>query len=190
MLKTGGRAARRLLLIAAVATLAAATLPAAPALAQGMGAGGGGDAGQKVFKSANCVGCHHWTGTGGGSYGGASANLRATQLTPEQIAEVVRCGRPSTGMPFFERNAYSDGRCYGGLRAADLPPDQLPPEPDHYLRAPEIEAVTGYVIANLKGRGEPTFAECQAFFGTQTRACNIYKPKEGAVDAAARPPSP
>jgi hypothetical protein len=45
------------------------------------------------------------------------------------------------------------------------------------------------VIANLKGRGEPTFAECQAFFGTGTRACNVYKPKEGSADGD-RPPSP
>ena len=178
----------RLLPVAAVALLAATVLPATPTLPQGMG-GSGGDAGQRVFKSANCVGCHHWTGTGGGGYGGASANLRATQLTREQIVEVVRCGRPATGMPYFERDAYSDGRCYG-LKAADLPPGQMPPAPDRFLRASEVEAAADYVIAHLQGRGEPTYAECQAFFGTETRACNIYKPKEGAADAAARPPSP
>lgn len=43
------------------------------------------DEGMRIFKSANCVGCHKWSGTGGGGYGGAAANLRATELTADQI---------------------------------------------------------------------------------------------------------
>lgn len=141
------------------------------------------DQGLKVFKSANCMGCHKWNGVGGGGYGGAAANLRQTSLSIDQIIETVRCGRPTTGMPHFEADAYSDGHCYG-LKKADLQSDQMPPEPDHTLREHDIEAVAKYVQDHVKGQGEPTFAQCQAFFGTGTRVCDIYAKQDGAPDQA------
>ena len=142
------------------------------------------DHGLAVYRSANCVGCHQWFGKGGGGYGGDAANLRKTTLSPDQIREVVRCGRPYTGMPHFDRDAYSDGRCYD-LKASDLRQGDLR-EPNHFLRPKEIDAVADYVVLNLKGRGEPTFEECQAFFGTATHACNTYP---HAMTGAAEPQS-
>ncbi len=133
------------------------------------------------------MGCHKWSGAGGGGYGGAAANLRQTSLNLDQIEETIRCGRPSTGMPHFEADAYSDGRCYG-LKKADLPSDQMPPEPDHTLREPDIEAVAKYVVQHVKGQGDPTFAQCQAFFGTGTRVCDVYaKQDTGTVQPASAP---
>ncbi len=177
-----------LLLRVAAATALLTALDPFPPGAQGMGGAPAADeAGKRVYQSANCVGCHNWTGTGGGGYGGAAANLRATQLTREQIAETVRCGRPATGMPHFERDAYTDGRCYG-LKASDLAGGQMPPKADRFLRPADVEAVTDYVVAHLQGRGAPTFEECQAFFGTQTRACNNYRrPGAGKGNADASP---
>ena len=131
------------------------------------------DEGLRVFKSANCMGCHKWTGSGGGGYGGASANLRQTMLTLDQIEQTIRCGRPSTGMPHFDADAYSDGRCYG-LKKSDLGAGEMPPEPDHSLRPADIGAVAAYVVTHLKDRGDPTLAECQAFFGTGSRVCGVY----------------
>ncbi len=133
----------------------------------------------RVFKSANCVGCHKWSGIGGGGYGGAAANLRQTQLTLEQIEETVRCGRPTTAMPHFDADAYSDGSCYG-LKKADLPPGQMPPEPDHPLRPRDIQAVATYVVTHVKGQGEPDLAQCQAFFGTGTRVCDVYMKQQAS----------
>ena len=66
------------------------------------------DDGLRVFKSANCMGCHKWSGVGGGGYGGAAANLRQTSLTLDQIEQTIRCGRPSTGMPHFDADAYAE----------------------------------------------------------------------------------
>ena len=134
--------------------------------------------GVRIFKSANCVGCHKWSGEGGGSYGGAAANLRKTSLTMEQIEETIRCGRPMTGMPHFQADAYADGRCFG-LRQSDLPDGKMPPEPDHPLRPADIQTVATYVVASIKGRGEPTFGECQAFFGTGSRVCDTYAKQDG-----------
>ena len=151
------------------------------------------DEGLRVFKSANCMGCHKWSGVGGGGYGGAAASLRQTSLTLDQIEQTITCGRPTTGMPHFAADAYSDGGCYG-LKKSDLPPGQMPPEPDHPLRPSEIKAVATYVFTQIKGKGDPTLAQCQAFFGTGTRVCDVYdnqgnasvQPASAAVGSAAQ----
>jgi hypothetical protein len=69
------------------------------------------DDGKRVFKAANCMGGHKWHGHGGSGYGGDALSLRNTELTREQIIEVIRCGRPGTGMPFHLRGAYAEP-CY------------------------------------------------------------------------------
>ena len=132
-----------------------------------------GDDGKQIFRKANCFGCHKWHGDGGGGYGGAALSLRRTELDRDQIIEAVRCGRPNTGMPYHERNAYSDGRCYG-LTEKELG-DGMPPQAPQPLRLPEIEAVADYVIAAIKGRGEPTLEECLAFWGGESRMCSVYR---------------
>jgi hypothetical protein len=52
--------------------------------------------------------------------------------------------------------------------------------------AENIDAVADYVLAHIKGAGDPTYAECVAFFSTSSRVCDIYKtPSQQAGDAAA-----
>ena len=145
--------------------------------------------GMRIYKAANCVGCHKWDGQGGGGYGGAAANLRKTQLDYNAIVMTVTCGRPGTGMPHFQEEAYSDGHCYG-LKAGDIPPDQKVAAPIKWLRPHDILTVAKYVDENLKGKGAPTYAQCQAFFGTTSRVCETYPhpggsgPKHMTVDSA------
>lgn len=86
-------------------------------------------------------------------------------------------------MPHFDAGAYDDGRCYG-LKKSDLPSDRMPPEPDHPLRPEEIKAVTGYVVTSIKGKGPPNLADCQAFFGTASRVCDIFKSNGGDAASA------
>jgi len=143
------------------------------------------DAGKMVFKRANCMGCHKWHGDGGGGYGGDALSLRKTQLSRDQIIETVSCGRPGTRMPFHSRGAYDAVHCYGMVR--DEVGDHIPPEAAGFLRQREIEAVTDYVIANIKGKGEPDLADCVAFFGGVSRVCDVYrKPAPGTADAGAK----
>jgi mono/diheme cytochrome c family protein len=130
--------------------------------------------GQRIYEKANCVGCHKWHGGGGGGYGGAALSLRDTQLDRDQIIEVVHCGRPGTGMPYHDRDAYKEYRCYGGLTVEDLGKD-MPLEAATFLRPNEIEVVVDWVLANLKGKGPPSYADCTNFFGAGARACDIYK---------------
>ena len=155
----------------------------APARAQPSPPGGSEAEGKRVYQKANCVGCHKWHGGGGGGYGGDALSLRATSLDRAQITETVTCGRPGAGMPYFKRGAYdgADHPCYG-LSRQDLGKD-IPVEATVFLRPNEVDAVAGYVLADIKGRGEPTYDECLAFFGDGSRVCNVYKNAQAAAPA-------
>jgi mono/diheme cytochrome c family protein len=133
------------------------------------------EAGKEVYIKANCVGCHKWHGGGGGGYGGAALSLRETALEREQLVEVVRCGRPATGMPYHDRAAFRSGvECYGGLTRADLGSD-MPPQAATFLRPEQIEAVVAYVQAEVQGKGPPTREDCAAFWGGDSRECQTMK---------------
>jgi mono/diheme cytochrome c family protein len=136
------------------------------------------ETGQAIYKRANCVGCHKWHGDGGGGYGGAALSLRKTELDIQQIMETVKCGRPGTGMPYFYGDAYPKDdadppKCYA-LSKKDLA-DLTIAQGGVFLRTEEIAAVAEYVINSIKGKGDPNLADCIAFFGDQSNACEVYK---------------
>jgi cytochrome c551/c552 len=139
------------------------------------------DAGKAVFKRANCFGCHKWHGNGGGGYGGDALSLRKTELTRDQITETVECGRPGTGMPFFTRGAYDSVKCYD-MNRQDVGA-QIPPEANVFLRKEDAESVADYVLAHIKGKGEPTYAECTDFFGNNSRVCDVHKTGQSSSGA-------
>jgi mono/diheme cytochrome c family protein len=130
--------------------------------------------GQAVYEKANCVGCHKWHGGGGGGYGGAALSLRDTALERADLIEVIRCGRPATGMPYHHRDAYDEAPCYGGMTKSDLGAD-FPPKAASFLRAQEVEAVADYVVENLQGKGEATYEDCVAFWGEGNRECDAMR---------------
>jgi mono/diheme cytochrome c family protein len=130
--------------------------------------------GREVFKTkATCQFCHKWDASGDQGYGGNALSLRKTQLTPAQMAEVVKCGRPGTGMPYHDRFAYTDKRCYG-LTREDLGKD-MPAAGNEFLQPREIDAVVKYLFAKAVGRGEATYEECVEFWGADTRECEPMK---------------
>jgi mono/diheme cytochrome c family protein len=134
------------------------------------------ETGQAIYKRANCVGCHKWHGDGGGGYGGAALSLRKTELEKSQIMETVKCGRPGTGMPYFSRDSYrsdSAPQCYN-LTSKDLETTHVA-QAGVFLRSEEIDAVAAYVLASIKGKGEPGLPDCFAFFGEESKACDVYK---------------
>jgi mono/diheme cytochrome c family protein len=130
--------------------------------------------GKDIFKTkATCQFCHKWDASGDQGYGGNALSLRKTKLTPEQVAETVKCGRPGTGMPFHDQFAYTDKRCYGVTR--EQLGDNVPPEPNAFLNAREIDAVVKYLFATDVGRGASTYDDCVAFWGMDTRQCEPMK---------------
>lgn len=132
------------------------------------------EAGKKIYKDANCIGCHKWHGGGGGGYGGAALSLRKTELDRDILIEVIKCGRPATRMPFHTRGAYKAVDCYEGMTKADLGKD-FPPKAAKLLRDEQVEAVTDYLLASLKGKGEATYEQCIDFWGDGARQCSAMK---------------
>lgn len=133
--------------------------------------------GRIVYKSIGyCVNCHGWAGDGKVGVrlqAPIGPNLRETGLDTAALIETVRCGRPGTAMPYHERAAYRDDRCYG-LTAEDLG-DDIPPR-GRTFRASDAENVVAYLEAAIVGHGAPTLEECQAYYDASAdRACAYLK---------------
>jgi mono/diheme cytochrome c family protein len=129
--------------------------------------------GKEIYKiKANCQYCHKWDASGDTGYGGVALSLRKTALTREQFVEVIKCGRPMTGMPYHDQYAYTDKRCYGMTRE-DLGKDM--PLLGESLSAREIDAVVKYLYARAVGHGDATYEDCVDFWGKDTRQCEPMK---------------
>jgi hypothetical protein len=157
-------------MIIAGAMLAALVAPAAAQQAEDRTIAFGRD----IFREkAGCQFCHKWDGGGDQGYGGIAFSLRGTQLDRDQLIEVVRCGRPGTGMPYHDAFAYTDKRCYG-VTKSDLG-DQTPHGGQAFLQLREVQAVVDFVLAEFKGKGPADYAECQRFWGTVSQQCAPLK---------------
>src|SRR5262245_41992746 len=102
------------------------------------------------------------------------ANLRETTLDRQNLIMVIKCGRPGSGMPAFDKFAYSDGRCYG-LKQADLRAKNLQmTEPPATLVAREIDALADFMLAKIVGKGPMDHAKCIDYWGSDVEACNEF----------------
>ena len=129
--------------------------------------------GKEIFKyKANCQSCHKWDGSGDQGYGGIALSIRKTALNPDQVTEIIKCGRPMTGMPYFDQFAYTDKRCYDYTRE-DLGKNM--PQMGEPLQAREVGSVVKYLFAKVIGRDATTYEECVDFWGSETRQCEPYK---------------
>jgi hypothetical protein len=131
--------------------------------------------GMRLFQQkGNCQACHGWAGDGRkmDSQMPDGANLRESKLDRETLVMTIKCGMPGTGMPAFDRLAYTDGRCYG-MKQADLrsrgvtmatPPATLQPR--------EVELLADFLFAKVIRQGRMDHARCVAFWGREVDACN------------------
>jgi mono/diheme cytochrome c family protein len=133
--------------------------------------------GGRLFRQkANCQACHGWAGDGRKMDGQMpdGANLRETRLDRQDLVLVIKCGRPGTGMPAFDRFAYSDGRCYG-LKQADLRASgQRMPDPPSTLQVREVEAIADFLVAKVVKQGPMNHAKCIEFWGSEVGACGEF----------------
>jgi hypothetical protein len=134
--------------------------------------------GGRLFRQkANCQACHGWAGDGRkmDSQMPDGANLRETRLDRQDLVLVIKCGRPGTGMPAFDRFAYSDGRCYG-LKQADLRASgQRMPDPPSTLQVREVEAIADFLVAKVVKQGPMDHAKCIEFWGSEVEACGEFQ---------------
>lgn len=134
-------------------------------------------AGMRLFRQkGNCQSCHGWAGDGRklDSQMPDGANLRESVLDRETLILIIKCGRPGTGMPPFDKFAYSDGRCYG-LKQADVRSPKLRmPDPPATLQAREIDAIADFMFAKIIGQGPMDRAKCIDYWGSDVEACQEF----------------
>src|SRR2546430_13451708 len=109
----GQRALRNVTLLAAV--LGAVLVSTLPLSAQAPDASDIAEGARLFRQKGNCQSCHGWAGDGRkmDTQMPDGANLRETRLDRAALIMTIKCGLPGTGMPPFDRFAYSDARCYG-----------------------------------------------------------------------------
>jgi mono/diheme cytochrome c family protein len=128
--------------------------------------------GRVVYRSVGyCVTCHGWAGDGKSGtnlQAPIGPNLRQTGLDTAGLTEVIGCGRPGTPMPYHDRAAYRDGRCFG--MALDDFAAGAEPVRGKTFSDRDVANIVAYLEAYVIGRGEPTFAECAEFYGNPSAA--------------------
>ncbi|MEO7726735.1 MAG: cytochrome c [Burkholderiales bacterium] len=134
--------------------------------------------GMRLFtQKDNCKGCHGRAGDGRkmDHQMPDGANLRESKLDRAAFVMIVKCGIPNTGMPPFDKLAYSDGRCYGmkdaalkaqGIKLAD-PPATLQPR--------EVELLADFAFAKMVGKGAMDRAKCADYWGSAADVCSEIK---------------
>src|SRR5215475_13883767 len=130
--------------------------------------------GKRLYQAkAECGHCHGWSGNGAGDplSPGKAANLRETKLDHDQLVEIIRCGVVGgTAMPHFDKFAWTEGEACFGMTGAEVG-DKKPPAPTAELSKREIAAIVTYIEAKVIGRGPPTVADCEEFFGAGAPLC-------------------
>ena len=158
-------------MVAAVASVAGSTAFAQSVDPADIAAGG------RLFRQkGNCQSCHGWAGDGRkmDSQMPDGANLRQSVLDRETLVTIIKCGRPGTGMPPFDKFAYSDGRCYG-LKQADLAsPKYQMPDPPATLQSREVETMADFMLAKIVGKGAMNRAACIDYWGSDVEVCSEF----------------
>lgn len=137
-----------------------------PALARGL----------KYYRDiANCKFCHAWNGVGSRVEGEPiPASLVKSELTRDQLIEVVACGRIASGMPNHLRGSYTaEHPCYG-LTKDDVDRKEMPRRPFAQLTGEQIEDLVTYVQAVYQGK-EMTYEGCAAYFERDAPQCARFK---------------
>src|SRR3954469_19191839 len=129
------------------------------------------------LRKGDCQTCHGWAADGRkmDSQMPDSPSLRETRLDRARLITTIKCGRPGTGMPAFDKFAYSDGRCFG-LKQEDLRKRGLQmTDPPATLTPNEIGLLADFMLAKIMGKGPLDHARCVEFWGGQVEACNEFR---------------
>jgi mono/diheme cytochrome c family protein len=132
-------------------------------------------AGLRLWKSTGCSMCHGPFADGNNQNDDypMGANLRATRLDAAALKMTISCGRPGTGMPSFDEDAYKVVPYYG--RPLGEPPNDLYPAPGK-LKPEQIDDVVAYLEARIIGRGPITRTECVTYYeGYNSEICSDYQ---------------
>jgi mono/diheme cytochrome c family protein len=134
--------------------------------------------GMRLYQQkGDCRACHGWAADGrkSDSQMPDGPSLREKKYTRSLLILTIKCGRPGTNMPAFDKFAYSDGRCYK-MQQADLAkyPTRMP-DPPATLQPREIEYLADFLMAKVVGQGPMDHAKCVEFWGTDIDVCREFQ---------------
>jgi hypothetical protein len=135
--------------------------------------------GLRLYQTkADCRACHGWAADGhkGDNQMPDGPSLREKKYTRALLVLTIKCGRPGTMMPAFDKFAYSDGRCYN-MKASDLAakyPIRMP-DPPATLQPREVEYIADFLMSRVVGKGALTHANCVELWGSDSDACKDLK---------------
>jgi len=126
------------------------------------------------LQKGDCQACHGWAADGRkmDSQMPDGSNLRETRLDRARLITTIKCGRPGTGMPAFDKLAYTDGRCYG-MKQTDLKSPM--PDPPATFQQREIELLVDFLLQKVVGKGPMDRAKCIEFWGSEVEACAEFR---------------
>ena len=134
--------------------------------------------GLRLFtQKGNCQSCHGWAGDGRKTDNQmpTGANLRESKLDRNAFVMIVKCGLPNTGMPPFDKFAYSDGRCFS-MTEADLKAKGINmADPPVTLQPREVELLADFAFAKIVGKGAMDKAKCADYWGSASEVCSELK---------------
>jgi mono/diheme cytochrome c family protein len=131
--------------------------------------------GLRLYQSkADCRACHGWAADGrkGDNQMPDGPSLREKKYTRALLILTIKCGRPGTQMPAFDKFAYTDGRCYN-MTNADLAakyPSRMP-DPPATLQPREVEYIADFLMARVVGKGALDHDKCVELWGQETDVC-------------------
>jgi hypothetical protein len=148
----------------AVAPISSAQAPDADDVVEGM---------RLYLQKGDCQACHGWAADGRkmDSQMPDGSNLRETRLDRARLITTIKCGRPGTGMPAFDKLAYTDGRCYG-MKQADLRSPM--PDPPATFQQREMELLVDFLLQKVVGKGPMDRAKCIEYWGSDVDACREF----------------
>ena len=133
--------------------------------------------GMRLYQQkGNCQACHGWAADGrkADSQMPDGPSLRERKFTRNVLVMTIKCGRPGTGMPAFDKFAYSDGRC-NDMKEADLKSFATRmPDPPATLQPREIELIADFLFAKVIGKGPMNHAKCVEYWGSDVEACGDF----------------
>jgi mono/diheme cytochrome c family protein len=134
--------------------------------------------GMRLYQQkGDCRACHGWAADGVKSDNQMpdGPNLREKKFTRQLLVLTIKCGRPNTQMPAFDKFAYSDGRCFM-MTAADLAKNATRmPDPATTLQPREIELIADFLMTKVVGQGPMDYAKCVEFWGREVAVCTDLK---------------
>jgi mono/diheme cytochrome c family protein len=131
--------------------------------------------GLRLYQTkADCRACHGWAADGhkGDNQMPDGPSLREKKYTRALLILTIKCGRPGTQMPAFDKFAYTDGRCYN-MTKADLTakyPSRMP-DPPATLQPREVEYIADFLMARVVGKGALDHDKCVELWGNETDVC-------------------